>query len=44
MIYPFKIFNKNFNIKNIKKTFDNSIKNRPSLGVDGINILSFEKN
>ena len=43
MIYPFKIFNKNFNIKNIKKTFDNSIKNRPSLGVDGINILSFEK-
>lgn len=43
MIYPFKIFNKNFNIKNIKKTFDDSIKNRPSLGVDGINIQCFEK-
>ena len=43
MIYPFKIFNKNFNIKNIKKIFEDSIKNRPSLGVDGINIQSFEK-
>ncbi len=43
MIYPFKIFNKNFNIKNIKKTFEDSIKNRPSIGIDGINIQSFEK-
>lgn len=43
MKYPFKIFNKNFKLKNIKKVFDNSIKNKPSTGIDGININSFEK-
>lgn len=43
MKYPFKIFDKNFKLKNIKKVFDNSIKNKPSTGIDGININSFEK-
>lgn len=43
MKFPFKIFNKNFKIKNIKKVFDNSIKSKPSTGIDGININSFEK-
>lgn len=43
MKYPFKIFNKNFNIKNIKRVFEDSIKNKPSIGIDGINIKSYEK-
>jgi retron-type reverse transcriptase len=41
--YPFKIFNKNFTIKNIKKTFEASIQNKPSLGIDGINIKCYLK-
>ncbi|OHD96405.1 MAG: hypothetical protein A3E21_06905 [Sulfurimonas sp. RIFCSPHIGHO2_12_FULL_36_9] len=41
--HPFKIFNKNFKLKNIKKVFNNSIKNKPSTGIDGININNFEK-
>jgi hypothetical protein len=43
MKYPFKIFNKNIKIKNIKKIFDNTIKNKPSIGIDGINIKNYEK-
>ena len=43
MKYPFKIFNKNIKIKNIKKVFDDTIKNKPSIGIDGINIKSYEK-
>jgi RNA-directed DNA polymerase len=43
MKYPFRIFNKNIKIKNIKKVFDNTIKNKPSIGIDGINIKSYEK-
>lgn len=43
MKYPFKIFNKNIKIKNIKKVFDDTIKNKPSIGIDGINIKNYEK-
>lgn len=43
MKYPFRVFNKNFKVKNIKNVFDNFIKNKPSTGIDGININSFEK-
>lgn len=41
MNYPFKIFNKNIKIKNIKKVFEDSIQNKPSIGIDGVNIKSF---
>lgn len=42
MNYPFKIFNRNIKIKNIKKVFEDSIQHKPSIGIDGINIKSFE--
>ena len=42
MNYPFKIFNRNIKIKNIKKVFEDSIQHKPSIGMDGINIKSFE--
>jgi len=40
---PYRIFNKNFKSKNIKKVFEESIRNKPSIGLDGINITVFEK-
>jgi len=39
----YQIFNKNFKIKNVKKIYENHIKDRPSVGIDGININVFEK-
>ncbi len=43
MKYAYKIFNKNLKIKNIKKVYNDSIKNKPSTGIDGINIECFNK-
>lgn len=40
---PFKIFNRNFKKKNIKKVYDESIKNKPSTGIDGVNIKVFDE-
>ncbi len=40
---PYLVFNNNFKNKNIKKVYENSIKNKPSVGIDGININVFEK-
>lgn len=44
MKFPFRIFNKNIKIKNIEKVFNDSIKNKPSTGIDGINLTTFEIN
>ncbi len=40
---PYRIFNKNFSKKNIKKVFEEDIRNKPSVGIDGITITTFEK-
>jgi len=40
---PFKIFNRNFKKIYIRKIYNDSIKNKPSTGVDGINIKVFDK-
>lgn len=40
---PYAIFNKNFKTKNIKKVFEEDIRNKPSVGIDGITITTFEK-
>ncbi|WP_455757641.1 reverse transcriptase domain-containing protein [Sulfurimonas sp.] len=40
---PFRIFNRNFKKKYIKKIYEESIKNKPSVGIDGINIDVFDK-
>ena len=40
---PYLIVNKNFKTKNIKKVFEEDIRNKPSVGIDGITITTFEK-
>jgi len=40
---PYQIFNRNFKLKNIKKVFEADIRNKPSVGIDGITIKTFEK-
>ena len=40
---PYLIFNNNFKIKNINKVYVDSIQNKPSVGIDGINVKVFEK-
>ncbi len=42
-MYPYRIFNKHFSKKNIKNVFEKDIRNKPSIGIDGININAFEK-
>lgn len=39
---PYKIFTKNFTTKNLKKVYEKSIKSKPSIGIDGINIKVFD--
>lgn len=39
----YRIFNKNFSKRSIKKVFEEDIRNKPSVGIDGITITSFEK-
>ena len=41
-MHPYIIFNKNFTKKNIKKVFEEDIRNKPSVGIDGITITTFE--
>ncbi len=40
---PYKIFKRNFKKKNIQDVWKNSIRNKPSVGIDGININVFDK-
>jgi len=40
---PYQIFNKHFSKCNIKRVFEEDIRNKPSVGIDGITISNFEK-
>lgn len=40
---PFQVFNKNISLENIRLIYDTNIKHKSSVGIDGINIKSFEK-
>lgn len=40
---PYQIFNKHFQSNNIKEVFESSIQNKPSVGIDAININRFNK-
>jgi RNA-directed DNA polymerase len=40
---PYQIINRNFKCKNIDSIYQNFILNKPSVGVDGINIKSFKE-
>jgi retron-type reverse transcriptase len=44
MPLPYKIFLKYFSKKNIQKVYNESIRNKPSVGIDGKNIDCFDRN
>lgn len=44
MPLPYKIFLKHFSKKNIQKVYSESIRNKPSVGIDGKNIDCFDRN